>query len=326
MIDNDNLLTTLNKWAGQDENFVTDAFVHLLRHLLTNEPEAATTVLRLLTSGLLVLQPECASQVRISTQVSTNTGRPDIEIRFAGWLIYIEVKVNSPIDESQLTRYLEALRQSGVKNIGLVLLTRFPETISGLENQADFCQTRWCEVADWLQAEQAGMRNSISVYLTKQFVSFLGDRNIAMRQVTSELVPGLTSLRSLLLMVGEALNKCGVKFKQNAAWDYIGYYCDGSKYWVGVYFDEPDCLCFETNEFNLASDALQRTDIGGKFEDHWEGGGRKKWTDHLDMTPSPGDFFVLSSGEQIQRVIQFVQCCIDRATRIEAPKKVKVKK
>jgi hypothetical protein len=325
MIEGDNLLTMLNKGAKQDESFVTDAFVHLLWHLLKNEPEAATKLLRLLTSGLLAISSECTAQVRIITQVSTSTGRPDIEIRSPDWLIYVEVKVNSPIDQSQLTRYLDALGRSGTKNTGLVLLTRYPETVNGLEKQPGFCQTRWCEVADWLQAEKARMHDPISVYLTNQFVSFLGDRNIAMRQVTSELAPGLTSLRSLLLMVGEALHRCELKFKQNAAWDYIGYYCHRNKYWVGIYFDEPDSLCFETYEFDLAADAFEPAAIGGKLEDHWQGGGRKKWTDQLDMAPSPGDFFVLSSAEQIQRVSQFVKSCIDRAARIEASGRLKAR-
>jgi hypothetical protein len=53
MSEGDNLLTLLNKWTVQDENFVSDVFAHLLRHLLKTEPQAASSILRDLTGGLL---------------------------------------------------------------------------------------------------------------------------------------------------------------------------------------------------------------------------------------------------------------------------------
>ena len=54
-----NLLIQLRRWANrQDENFTTDAFVHLLNHLVTFQPSAAMRVLTHLTGNRI---PEQAS-------------------------------------------------------------------------------------------------------------------------------------------------------------------------------------------------------------------------------------------------------------------------
>jgi hypothetical protein len=43
--DESNLLVVLHKWASQQgENFTTDAFVHLLRHLRDHEPNVLVSI------------------------------------------------------------------------------------------------------------------------------------------------------------------------------------------------------------------------------------------------------------------------------------------
>src|SRR3989442_2668705 len=94
-----NLLLVLHKWAHrQDENFLTEAFAHLLQHLLDEEPEAAVGFLESVTGGYLRVQPAHARQVALRTQIVLSEGRPDLEIRTVEHLIYLEIKSESAAD------------------------------------------------------------------------------------------------------------------------------------------------------------------------------------------------------------------------------------
>ena len=97
-----NLLINLHRWAfKQDENFTTESFVHLLNHLLKVAPQTAIPILRKLTDNFLRLDVSEIANVQIITQAITDLGRPDIEISVRNYLGYIEVKVESEINENQ---------------------------------------------------------------------------------------------------------------------------------------------------------------------------------------------------------------------------------
>src|SRR5213082_1993494 len=97
-----NLLLLLHKWARrQDENFLTEAFAHLLQHLLDEEPEAAVGFLESLTGGFLRVKAAEARHVALRTQIILSEGRPDLEIRTIEQLVYVEVKSESAADPAQ---------------------------------------------------------------------------------------------------------------------------------------------------------------------------------------------------------------------------------
>jgi hypothetical protein len=84
-----NLLLRLHKWAWrQDENFLTEAFAHLLVHLLENEPEAGLGLLKALTGGVLDLPPIEARGVEVRTHVTSSEGTPDLELRSTAHLVW----------------------------------------------------------------------------------------------------------------------------------------------------------------------------------------------------------------------------------------------
>src|SRR6266568_205661 len=94
MASNNNLLSALYKWAHrQDENFLTEAFVQLLRHLLDSSPSLGVEMVRRITSGACSLQLDEADLITVSTQINTDLGRPDIEIRTPDCLVYIKIAV-----------------------------------------------------------------------------------------------------------------------------------------------------------------------------------------------------------------------------------------
>ncbi len=280
-----NLLAQLHKLAArQDENFLTEAFAHLLRHLRDNEPHAAVDLLCRLTGGRVRIGPEgIRDRLTITTQVTTEQGRPDIEIAIKGvFRCLVEVKSESGVREGQLKGYQRELRKSQremekfhgeltkIKNRGvstaLVLLTRYPAERFVADEHC-----RWYQVADWFEDwlkgwEKKGIANSESYFLTKQFVDFLKIRNIAMEKAGPELAAGVKSLTNILKMLEEAINaKADTTrgyYKFSADWNEIGFYLDKKKLWIGFLFEEPATLCFETQEdFHVRRDAKETVDF-----------------------------------------------------------------
>src|SRR4051812_36406286 len=93
-VNSNNLLVNLHRYSSrQDENFVTEAFAHLVRHLLENEPDVAVRILARLSGGALSATAESAPAITVTTQVTTAQGRPDIEITAVDTLVYVEAKV-----------------------------------------------------------------------------------------------------------------------------------------------------------------------------------------------------------------------------------------
>ena len=83
----------MHKWArSQSENFCTDAFVHLINHLIVTEPDAGLGFVR-----WLCLEPDDPfrfeqTSLSIATQRRESEGTPDIRIETNSFLALIEVK------------------------------------------------------------------------------------------------------------------------------------------------------------------------------------------------------------------------------------------
>ena len=192
-----NLLTSLHNWAHrQDENFITEAFCHLCRHLLEHAPEAGGEMLHRLTGGFIQLSCDDAGQASIITQVTTDQGRPDIVIQTPDHLVYVEVKCGSGLGHQQLERYRNALDSQAEYRKDqkyLVLLSRYVVMIVDNGEEPDYA-CRWFEIADWL--EKLCVRDEVSKYLVRQFLDFLSERNISVQKVGWNLVDGTKALRN----------------------------------------------------------------------------------------------------------------------------------
>lgn len=243
---NNNLLSVLYKWAHrQDENFLTEAFVHLLQSLLQIEPSHGCLILSRLTGGACKIPVAEVDLVSLTTQVTTDLGRPDIEVTTPDCLVFIEVKKESGLGHLQLERYRAQLQKRAgfFSATKLVLLTRYPITY-GVNAEKPDVHIRWMEIGEWL--EELQFDSEVTKFLVEQFLGFLYERGMKMEKVTWQLVEGQRSLRSLLAMVEEAISATNLSIHQRTAgWDWIGYYLEGKKAFIGFYFDEPNLLCFE---------------------------------------------------------------------------------
>jgi hypothetical protein len=342
-----NLFCDLHRWAKrQDENFVTEAFAHLLRYFMRNRSPVAVEVLRHLSNVQLAIPLESLRTVSITTQATIDDGRPDLEIATSDTLLYVEVKVESGVRKKQLRRYRQSLGQDpqvvrqrrtkkqlrscrrnleqrgGFSRKYLILLTRYPPKPLPISASPDHA-TRWIKVAECLDTSAARhLRNDrVGAFLVQQFTSFLASRNIAMRQIDGQITNGLQAIRPLLLMAKESLLACGVQPKAMAEWDCLGYYCEHEgqvkKFWVGIDFKWPLSLWFQTGEMQFDRSIPRRLDIGGEVEEEEWDQTDHTWVTGFDLSPDNKSFFAASASEQFHQIEAFLKECINKIRLIE---------
>ncbi|WP_165251208.1 PD-(D/E)XK nuclease family protein [Paludisphaera soli] len=312
-----NLLSRLHRYASrQDENFVTEAFAYLLRHLLENEPNVAVRILSRLTGGILNASADQASSITVTTQVATEQGRPDLEISTLDSLIYVEAKVDSELGDRQLERYREELqKQAGFAYRGLVLLSRYPvsvpHSVAGL-----VVSRRWYQVADWLLDELQGgsLGSDVSRFLVVQFTDFLTQRGVTMEAVGWQLVEGMKAFRGLLGLVQEALAALKITFQKTNGWESINFYLDAKNFWVGMSYDRPGILIFSTLLSPVGSDGVEKAGFG-RVEPEGNSPTGIKWVNELVLYSEDVHFFARSRASQLQCIEQFLKDSLAAAQR-----------
>ena len=112
----DNLFSTLFKYgAYAPENYLTEAFVYLLKELLTRSPAAGLKIVNRLAHFPTADAFQNPADLRIHTQVSGENGYPDIQITDGeARLVSIEVKHDAPLHLGQLENYLHDLERTGM--------------------------------------------------------------------------------------------------------------------------------------------------------------------------------------------------------------------
>jgi putative methionine-R-sulfoxide reductase with GAF domain len=156
---------------------------------------------------------------------------------------------------------------------------------------------RFHHLVDWLESIKP--KHEISAYIINQFNNFLKNRVIAMEAVSWELVAGLRSFKSLIDMIQEALAGNNIQIHQRSAgWNWHGYYLEKAKLFVGVYFDKPNMVVFDTEVTSKINDA-ESLKFGRLDGD--------RWYNELDLESEEIHFFARSKASQIQCLEKFIK-------------------
>lgn len=316
-----NVFTRLHKWAWrQDENFLTESLAVVLENLLILAPPVGTRLVSRLTGGFIDLPPEDAGAIAIDAQVEAGRARPDLEIGTPDRLVWVEVKVESGLRTGQLEGYRVLLGERRTGQTRLVLLTHHPETFGPGAARPDL-EVRWFELADWLADELPAAEGAdpIAGFLTGQFLSFLGDRGMTLAQVGKYMPEGLRALSNLMNMLVRAAEACQVSVKNDAKWnEYIGLQLDQQKYWVGVYYAEPERLWFSTQD-GCRVDPGRVAKLGaGELTTADPATGQYRWSRGEELESEQVHFFARSKLSQMQWLEGFLRECLDQARSIEA--------
>lgn len=318
-----NLLLQLHRWAHrQDENFCTEVLAHLLRHLLAEEPEAAVRFLEGLTGGFLQVGSANAREVAVQTQATLSEGTPDLKISTPSHLALVEAKVESPVRPDQMRRYRQVLSESGAASTALILLTRYPVILTEGSERPD-AVIRWYHVAEWLEQESTRYRfKPVSGFLVDQFLGFLGARNMVIEQVSWELTGGIRALRALTDMLREAAAYQKLPAQPRAQSDYMGIKLGTNlkrpDYYLGIYFDRPEVLVFETAYAKVDPQAAAQPGIEGEVYE-WASGNGYGWRRELNLLAEESAFFVRTRARQIQLLDRFLRECLERVRQIQLP-------
>lgn len=316
---NTNLLVALHHWASrQDENFITDAFAHLLRRLLAEDGPAGIQLVRFLTDDRFPDIPN-ATAIIVRTQVTVAKGRPDIEISGLNHLIYVEAKVESGLGDRQLERYLEELDAANAPEAStLVVLSRYPVEITPSISHRVIAK-RWYQVAHWL-VEALGrgeVKNSVNQFLVEQLLEFFKTRNITMEKCESEMLKGVQAFRNLTAMVSEAIVGRQMTLKDSFGREWAGYYFDKTNqdFFLGVYYERLNVLVFETKNFPVVPDADQRLGFG-KVSRVYHTTNKRLWMNELFLDSDEVKFFAQTREGQMQCIEKFLSDSLDAVARI----------
>ncbi len=281
-----NIFSTLSKYtSSQEENFLTEALVYVLNTLIENEESEGKKVLQKLCGENTKNWFDDTDQISVSTQLSTDEGRPDIVILIGDRaVIYIEVKHDSRIGHQQMERYYRQLEKSLAANKQLVLLTRSKHSIQETSLEADkFHHVCWYEISGWLSEMVSG--HEISNYLAIQLIDFLKEKDMSMEKIKWEYMEGVPALVNLMNMLGTAIAEALPEEspRKSPGWTWSGYYFgEITGLWIGIRYNDPLTLVIENNN-------------------------GKKPTFGKYYSLSGTHFFSLSAGEQLESLISFIK-------------------
>lgn len=227
---------SLHAWAWrQDENFITELLAGFLREALLHDPVHAAQFLRWLAPSCdwSLLDP---AVITVRTQIRSLQSVPDIQILAPHMRVDVECKVESPVDQDQLSRHLSGLPPESEATGGLVLVTRYPVVFEARETLV--AHRRWFEIAE--QLNSIGWSTPVTAWLSENVVRFLEERGMVAKRIEEGLVPGLGSLQNLLAMVDETMRMLGIRVRVGTNQSEIGRGGPGAPVYprlkeVGVY-------------------------------------------------------------------------------------------
>lgn len=276
-----NIFSSINRYAHrQQENFLTEGLAFLLDLFINREPDVLPDFLYLISGQHLEID---AANLVISTQESTELGRPDLVlVQKTDFTFFIEIKHDSSLGHRQLERYYEMLLERPTKKRQLVLLTRskysLRQSALGKEKYRHIC---WYEISAWLR--DLKLEDEITRYIAQSYVDFLEEKSMSLTKVTKELIPGILAMHHLLNMMEIALLEVmpNESFKKTDMQDSIGFYWTEGKHWLGIYYGEPQQVWLEK-------------------------GGIEKPRPKLGLNLIDVGFFDIVGGQQLEKLIAFV--------------------
>jgi hypothetical protein len=333
-----NIFSSLFEWGnlkGRKEDYLTGGLVSVLQYVLesgSGYKEFGIDMLNSLLPAEVDFSFSSGEDIDIQAQriYPESKGRrsiPDITVEpkdKKDKLVYIEdkVKLLNGEDIRRLKKYrnrLNEARRSGIKT-GLVLIT--PSGKDDHRGLADR-QISWLDVGKELEKlyyrlnQGEAKESMVMAYLANSFKEFIEEEIMYVHRLEDEINKSeMYKLIALLKIIEKACKDAGLMrpqlaselYSERDAW--TGYLCDGKKYAVGVYVEDPleDPLkvYFEIRQGNEVTEKFKDEEQVRKLFDPdaqlWEG--NTILAVPLDLSD---DFFALTKGEeQANKISQFI--------------------
>jgi len=330
----ENLLLALYRLAHrQQENFVTESFAHLLRHLLREEPDAAVHILTWLTEEGVFLRSDLDGPLKIGTQLATDEfGIPDLRVESDAVDVIVEVKLGSMITYEQVDAYRRELERKNRERRALVALLGYRP----YGDLPEGTQIRtWGELGSKLSEEFATSGSDVTRYLVAQLLGLLNHLRLTPLKVRSRVSEGLlkhrawadanpslpavtrTRLRSLrhlqtmegceplfhLLMqmehvLAHAEGVESVRFDSGPAgsWPWIGFNVNDLEFFFFLSLDNPEAVTVQRYRFGIDPDAFN----GAFGELDLRSSNVVRWFYTADLADPEVGYFEKDGSQQVQ--------------------------
>ena len=278
----DNIFLSLYKWGkprakSEDEDYFSKSLALILERLLKGNKRLGVQAINSFVSQPLGLSLDVTAGIKIKPQQTiseTYKKRPDITVSTGNTLIYVEVKVDSPVDREarkRLKKYfiqLERKKARGkIKSTGILLLTR-----SGHErtDSIPLKQISWFDVTESLksileQVKCSTLSESAMSSLLEEFIDFLKENNMGICKVKDELdAEAIHNSINLLGVIRHACEDADLELSYHAMAEiathdkskesWIGYWCNKGDCGIGIYPGELPKIYFEIHD----SDSIER--------------------------------------------------------------------
>lgn len=312
MVD-ENIFSALAKYnSAIDENYLTESFVFVINSLLEREHPIGLEILTRLCVENNEFSFDTDESISVSTQETTEQGRPDIKISSPNKRIYIEVKHDSPVDPEQLKRYKKELESWSAATKRLILLTRFRTDSSEHQGIPDK-HIQWFEVHNWLTNVRNRAKDPVSVYLIESFKSFLEVKQMSIQRVSWEYINGVPALINLINMIEVAIQSAGIPFypasPKHVALDSRGFYLgDNREFWCGIFYSDPLVVMFSMEDKKNFNAKLVETPSYPMREVKYSIWFRLQLEDRL--------FFSLDKDKQLEEITKFVKTAYAEAQQM----------
>lgn len=257
---NNNLFSVLERYQSSPENYLTESFVFVLRTLLEKERKIGISLLNIICSGLNGIQYGEENNIVIKTQDPMEEGQPDISISSDERFVYIEVKRDSPLGQNQISTYRSMLYKRKEKFRAIVLLARSQAQIEDKESPDR--NIFWYQIHRWLMDEQQKILDPVCKFLIMAFIQYLEVTKMAIQKVSWEYEKGILAFNNLIQMMEVAIRDAKLKiYRVSSGWDAKGYYVESTKFFCGIYFDNPLIICYEKYNGKIKIET-ERLDLG----------------------------------------------------------------
>ncbi|NQT77011.1 MAG: hypothetical protein HQ565_04805 [Bacteroidetes bacterium] len=205
---------------------------------------------------------------------------PDISIQINNFIILVEVKIDSKINEYQLPRNPQIIINQIEKYQGILLqksekmylhtLTRSSANIDFKKSCKDFCgEILWHEIYSLIQKYQTD--NQIEAYFHNEFLKFMEDNRMGNPKVSYELVNGMQSLLNLYDQIEIVLKDLKIPYSTSFGSKWTGYYIfrddkksDKNYGFIGIYWETDKLTFLFSNE--KAKNKISNEEIEGQFQ------------------------------------------------------------
>lgn len=308
-----NHFSCLAKGNPQKENFLSEAFVFVLRKLLNPTSREGCEFVKELLGNISGLDFSKENDITITREEKVEGGRLDIKIETPDKLIYVENKVESSVSIDQLNKYKSHLGKQNKNNSKMILITKY-----GIEDKVKSSLDKWWtwdqiyHVLITLRQTKGDNLPEIAMFFIEHLIYYLKEEGMITEKVSSAFIEGVGSMINLIEQIRFVLNQKGCPIIQRSAGEqFNGFYFKVdkdslSRQWLGIfyydYYKKPSFnqIVFELSDFNI-----QETDYKGKF--HFEYDRKRFNVPSLLFNFKENQFFTIGKDEQLKKLAEFIQ-------------------